>query len=384
MKEHSPEEIAREAFAIQAEEYEKHNFERRMRGRANGPEPVERQRIKLIPFDEIEVGTAPEYVIDGLIPAEGFTVIWGPPKSYKSYIAFDMALHIALGWDYRGRRVQQGSVVYCAFEGQHGFKKRCAAFQLRFLESHSEPVPFHLVPVRLDLIKEVGLLVEAIALDCDEPSLVVLDTLNRSLVGSESRDEDMSAYIAAADQLRHRFKCAVVIVHHCGIEAGRPRGHTSLTGAADAQHAVKRAGKVATLTVEFMKDGEEGASFGSALEVIEIGVDDDGEPITSCVCVPADAIQTEGSGSLSASAKVALNLLRKAIMEAGEVPPASNHIPKNVTGAVPVTLWKRYCKQGMVTDSDKRNSQNTAIRRAAETLQAKGFIGVWGDWVWAR
>ena len=38
---------------------------------------------------------------------------------------------------------------------------------------------------------------------------IVLDTLNRSLGGSESDDRDMSAYVAAADVLRDKFKCAV-------------------------------------------------------------------------------------------------------------------------------------------------------------------------------
>jgi hypothetical protein len=36
----------------------------------------------------------------------------------------------------------------------------------------------------------------------DKPlGVVCLDTLNRSLVGSESKDEDMSAYIAAAGKI---------------------------------------------------------------------------------------------------------------------------------------------------------------------------------------
>jgi RecA-family ATPase len=69
----------------------------------------------------------------------------------------------------------------------------------------------------------------------------VLDTLNRSLGGSESSDEDMSAYVVrASDAIRDEFDCVVPIVHHCGIDGTRPRGHTSLTGAADAQVAVKR------------------------------------------------------------------------------------------------------------------------------------------------
>ena len=74
----------------------------------------------------------------------------------------------------------------------------------------------------------------------DAPVAVVLDTLNRSLPGSESSDQDMAAYIKAADAVREAFNCAVIVVHHCGIDTSRPRGHTSLTGAVDAQLAVKR------------------------------------------------------------------------------------------------------------------------------------------------
>jgi hypothetical protein len=251
------------------------------RRRSNGTS----RPISLIAFDKIEESTEPEYVIDGILPAEGLAVCWGPPKSLKSFWVHDMAMHVALGWEYRGRQVRQGPVVYCAFEGGNGFKKRCVAFRQRFLESYEEPVPFYLEPLRLDLIKDADRLVDAIRtqLGGTHPILITLDTLNRSLVGSESRDEDMSAYLAAADKLREEFRCAVVIVHHCGVEAGRPRGHTSLTGAADAQLTVKRTGKNSTLTVEFMKDGEEGAVLCSGLEVIELP-----SGLTSCVLVHAE------------------------------------------------------------------------------------------------
>jgi hypothetical protein len=197
-------------------------------------------------------------------------------------------MHVALGWDYRGRKIKQGPVVYCAFEGGTGFKKRCLAWRQKFLESHEEPVPFYLQPMRLDLVREGERLIEAIRCQNIAPVIVTLDTLNRSLVGSESKDEDMSAYIAIADRIREEFHCAVIVVHHCGVETTRPRGHTSLGGAADAQHAVKRIGKTSTLTVEFMKDGEEGAVLSSQLEIIDLYLAPDLDPITSCVLVPAD------------------------------------------------------------------------------------------------
>ena len=68
----------------------------------------------------------------------------------------------------------------------------------------------------------------SILAQCPKPAAVAIDTLNRSLAGSESSDEDMAAYIRAADAIRDAFNCAVVIVHHCGHEGTRPRGHLSL------------------------------------------------------------------------------------------------------------------------------------------------------------
>ena len=121
------------------------------------------------------------------------------------------------------------------------------------------------------------------------PVVVVLDTFNRSLVGSESSDTDMSNYVRAADAIRDAFSCAVIIVHHCGINDSRPRGHTSLTGAADAQLAVKRdLNGTICVTVEFMKDGEAGETIASELEPIDVGTDEDGDPIPSCVVIEAN------------------------------------------------------------------------------------------------
>ena len=118
--------------------------------------------------------------------------------------------------------------------------------------------------------------------------LVVLDTLNRSLAGSKSRDEDMSAYVQACDRIRETLGCAVAVIHHCGTNESRPRGHTSLTGATDAQIAVARdpAGNIVA-TVEHMKDGPEGDQIFSKLIPVDVGEDEDGDTITSCVIEPA-------------------------------------------------------------------------------------------------
>lgn len=132
-------------------------------------------------------------------------------------------MHVALGWSYRGRRVQNGTVVYCAFEGAHGFGARIEAFRQKFLPDDADPVLFFLEPMTLDLVRDHAALIRAIKTTDEKPVLVVLDTLNRSLNGSESSDEDMTAYIRAVDAVREAFGCAVLIVHHCGIDVTRPR-----------------------------------------------------------------------------------------------------------------------------------------------------------------
>src|SRR5271166_4227671 len=51
-------------------------------------------RFKLIPFSEIRMQTDQLYAIKGLIPATGLVVVWGPPKSGKSFWTFDAMMHI--------------------------------------------------------------------------------------------------------------------------------------------------------------------------------------------------------------------------------------------------------------------------------------------------
>jgi hypothetical protein len=242
-----------------------------------------------MPFDSISLTTDRRYLVKGIIPYPGLTVIWGPPKSGKSFWTLDLAMHVALGREYRGRRVQVGPVVYCCFEGQSGVSARIEAFRQRFMPEEADRVPFYLQPAPMDLIKDHQELIAAIRELEEAPVSVVLDTLNRSLNGSENSDEDMGAYIKATDAIREAFDCSVLVVHHCGINDSRPRGHTSLTGAADARLAVTRdAAKNILVDVEFMKDGEGGGTIVSALENLEVGIDEDGEPITSCVVVEAE------------------------------------------------------------------------------------------------
>ena len=256
----------------------------------------EKPRFELIAFDDVRIDTAPAYRIKGILAAFGLCVVWGPPKCGKSFLVFDMVMHVALGWKYRGKKVRQGSVVYCVLEGCKPFKNRIEAFRQKWLAKHARPVPFHLMASPMTLVADHLELIASIKRQCPNPAVVVIDTLNRSLAGSESNDEDMSAYVKAADAIKDAFNCAVIIVHHCGHEGTRPRGHSSLPGALDVELAVKRnAADNIIAILELMKDGQQGEEWASRLTVVKVGTDDDGDEITSCVIEAVEgAAKTKG------------------------------------------------------------------------------------------
>jgi len=356
-------------------------------GKPNGAAGGAGRRFRPVRFKDIALSTDRAYLVKGLIPREGLTVVWGPPKCGKSYWTFDVAMHAALGRDYRGRKVTQGIVVYIACEGERGLAARAEAFRRERLSEGDNDPPFFLLATRLDLVADVEQLVADIqaTIGVDHCSAIVVDTLNRSIAGSESRDDDMGAYIKAADRLREAFAAAIIVIHHCGTNEARPRGHTSLTGAVDAQIAIKRDDSDRIIAVvEYMKDGAEGDVIASTLTVKEIGCDEDGDILTSCVIEPAEAPaapKAKAGKGLAAAAKVALGTLRKAVAEVGEPASASNHIPA-AARVVMVETWRRYHYLGTASDGQSAEARRKDFQRVRQQLQAAQAIGLHDDFCW--
>ena len=263
------------------------------------PDPPRKRR--LIRFRELlSLSSEPAYLIKGLVPRAGLVVVWGQRSCGKSFWLMDLLMHVALGRPYRGRKVVQGPVAYCAFEGQDGYRRRAMGFSQHHQLADDADPPFHFSGGAMLFAKDYPSLIADIKAELDpgsRPVAVVLDTLNRSIDGSESDDEVMGAYIRAADAVREAFGCVVIIVHHCGYNEKRPRGHSSLTAAADAQIAITRDGDTVTAEVEKMKDGPEGETIISELLLVRIGTDPDGDPITSRVVVEGHATPAEAAAA---------------------------------------------------------------------------------------
>lgn len=354
-----------------------------------------RERFRLVGFDDLTLQTAPSYLVKGLIPATGIVVVWGPPKCGKSFWIVDLGIHVARGAAYRNLRTKQASVVYVALEGQSGVDARVEAIRQRLnLTNTDRPTPFYIVKARMNLAAEVDDLIGGIqdALGPDVgPGAIIIDTLNRSLVGSESNDEDMQAYLAAAERLGDAFSAVVAIVHHSGVDQTRPRGHTSLTGTADAQIAVKKDDAGNTIAeVEFAKDFGEGLIVASRLEWVQVGVDDDGEPISSCIVVEAQpSKKVAPATNLTGREKVILTAIREAVAELHGSPPASNHIPPSVRATTRDTVAE-YARRLGFCDGSKPNSFRSQLSTVVTNLVAKHLIGTWNDapdgrgtsWIW--
>jgi len=283
-------EVRRARESIAAAE-ERQQGERPQKEQPRDTSDAPKIKFKLKHYTELRLDLEEQlYLVDELIPAAGLVIIWGKPKCFKSFLALDIMFHVVQGWEWHDRAVRQGSAIYCAFEGAHGYRKRIAALLSHYGLDYDDNAPLHVIAGNANLIADHRILIRDIKsqLGDEKINAIVLDTLNKSLHGSESKDVDMANYIRAAEALRDTFNCVVVIVHHCGYDETRPRGHSSLPGAVNVQAAVTRDGALVTMEIEYMRDGPEGTIVTGEAKSIEVGVDSNGKPLTSLVIVPID------------------------------------------------------------------------------------------------
>src|SRR5262249_10255736 len=130
---------------------------------------------------------------------------------------------------------------------------------------------------------------------------------------------------------------------------------------------------------EYLKDGPPGDSIVGRLESVEVGIDEDGDPITSCVVRASETCGKAGA-KVKGAAKVALDALYDAILDHGEI-VEDGPIPPN-TRTISVVRWRQYCEAKTIADTDAPDSKRKAFVRASKRLQQLQIIGVWNDRVW--
>ena len=85
--------------------------------------------LKIRKFGEmLEPNLTSQYLVKGIIETAAVALIYGESGCGKTFLTLDLALHVAAGWEWFGRKVRQGRVVYVAAEAGASIERRVAAF----------------------------------------------------------------------------------------------------------------------------------------------------------------------------------------------------------------------------------------------------------------
>ena len=347
------------------------------RGEAANDGETEPRRIRLITPDEMANRPPVGYRIKGVLPETGLASIYGPPKSGKSFLVMDAICAVTEGRPWFGHRTKPCPVVYVALEGQAGVGQRWQAYRTVKGEAGKERLRFVEVPISLLLVDDIADLVEVIKSQGMDTGIVVIDTLIRAAPGAdENSPVDMGKIIAGADSLQRALGGLVLLIHHSGKDVSRGlRGHSSLYGALDAIIEVSR-DHTGARAWELGDAKDFGSTDPAAfkLAVVELGEDEDGEPITSCV-IETDDAPRERKKKMGKNESAALPVICKLLKAStdygqGEAPDYR-----------PCVTWEAaveaVCPALAVEPKRKRERAGSAIRGlcdAGELVQYDGWL----------
>ena len=245
------------------------------------------RKLPLLRLDALrEASQGQRWLVKHVLPAEAIVMLFGATGTFKSFLALDAALHVAHGLPWMGRRTQKGAVIYIAAEGGSGLWARIDAWH-RARNLRWQDAPLYVVPVAIDLGTEASRVVNAARAAGVVPVLIVIDTLSQTYSGEENSANEMAAYLRELGQrFRALWSCTVLLIHHVGHSATeRPRGSSAIAPNLDVLLGAHRDERemLATVSNPKMKDGERFADAMFSLSVVEVGVDADGDKITSLV-----------------------------------------------------------------------------------------------------
>jgi hypothetical protein len=321
-------------------------------------------------------------VVKNLLDRGAFSVLYGESGCGKTFLALDLAWHIALGMDWFGLRVRQGPVYYLGAEGgAGGLSKRLAALYAHH-GTNAGDAPLYPFVGSADLRDPAADTAPLIAeMKAIKAVCVMTDTLSRVMAGgNENGPEDMGAFVANVDRIRNETGAHVLSVHHSGKDAARgARGHSLLRAATDAEMEVASG----CVSITKSRDYPDGGAFNFRLQSVDLGRDKDGDPLSSCVVIPIEGVAAKArkATKLPRSAQLALHALVDAIDRGGSVPPASNHIPANVK-AVSYDIWREYAYSRGISGSEDPGARQKAFKRAVETLVAEKVAAMWNGQCW--
>jgi hypothetical protein len=179
-------------------------------------------RVPVLRLDDLkQQAGAMKWAVKRIVPAASVGMLFGGSGTFKSFIALDLALHVAHGLPWLGRITKPGPVLYIAAEGGAGLWARIDAWH-RERQLRWKDVPLYVVPTAVDLTNDAWRVVESAQVLGVSPALVVVDTLSQTYTGEENSSNEVADFLREIrSQLSLPFGACVLVIHHSGHSATR-------------------------------------------------------------------------------------------------------------------------------------------------------------------
>lgn len=207
-----------------------------------------------------------DYVVGGLLPVAGLSLLVGAPKAGKSTLARNLAMCVVRGLTWLGRNTQAGGVLYLALEEKPAEVKRHFT-QLGMKHGCPLFIVFGPMP-REHPLEELAVTIAKV-----KPALVILDPIFKVVRVADGND-----YVQVTEGMEPLLNLARVTrshilgVHHArkggGSQGEDALGSTALVGAVDCYLSLKR--DAARRTINSM------GRYGEDLPETVLVMDDDG------------------------------------------------------------------------------------------------------------
>lgn len=350
-------------------------------------------------------GAESEWLVYNVFTACAVSLIVGPSQHGKSFFAVEYGMCVARGEEFFGHPTVQGGVLYIAAESGGGIKKRLRAYRSWNEVPAGTDIPFNFLPGKFNLFAgddDTNALIEdgrhwneLFKEEFGVPlRLIVVDTFSAATPGAdENSARDITPVLARAVRISEELGVAVTIVHHANAGGTKPRGHTAIFANVENVVSVELSEKrvdedgrqIRYAKVTKQKDAEAGATWPFVLRAVEVGRDQMGKPVTSCVCVPPNQdidVSGPADGGFGASERDRqfLQCVLDAIRQDGQSPPTDLPCPGRITMAVTVNavkklFWSRYSAGEEGDEEVKKDALRQRWKRAHDRMVQYGIIG---------
>ncbi|TFV34701.1 AAA family ATPase [Bradyrhizobium frederickii] len=231
---------------------------------------------------------AAKWLVDKWIPEEGVGLIFGEYAGGKSFILFDLLLHLAYGlpgWHGAKLPGEPRDVLLIAREGSKGFGERIDAFKAHHgISTDPDRLVFMRSPTNLGDPAQFEELKAAIAASGRQFKVVAVDTVGRALPGEDFYDaKSITGFMERLQQLGEIGQGVAIGVHHVN-KSGDAFGSVYFGASSDFMFLVEREGDGqlvrGKITCAKMKDGEDGwkrrVDYGKAASSLVVASVTDG------------------------------------------------------------------------------------------------------------